>query len=120
MSSDGGRFDDIFNAVKDQEPEAEPKTELETLAQPKTAKSVKRSQEGVSKSASGKEAKAQTKAREFWNDLEPQEKEATVRLNVDIPISLNDKLAEKARKLRQPKTELVRKLIEWAINDSSE
>ena len=109
MSSEGGRFDDIFNAVNDQEPEprVEPSTELRAQ---KATKAVKRSPI--------KEAKPQTRAMDFWNDLEPAEKEATVRLNVDIPISLNDKLAEKARKLRQPKTELIRKLIEWALNDS--
>jgi hypothetical protein len=106
--SSSGRFDDIFNAAKDQESEPA----VETKAEYKATKTPKRSSEGGGKS--------KTKAKEFWSDLEPEEKEATVRLNVDIPISLNDKLAEKARKLRQPKTELVRKLIEWAMTDSSE
>lgn len=55
-----------------------------------------------------------------WADLEPVAKEATVRLNVDIPISLNDLLAAKARKLRKPKTELVRRLLEWALDESVE
>jgi hypothetical protein len=55
-----------------------------------------------------------------WADLEPVAKEATVRLNVDIPISLNDLLAAKARKLRKPKTELVRRLLEWALDESLE
>lgn len=52
-----------------------------------------------------------------WSELEPEAKEATVRLNVDIPISVNDALAAKARRLKKPKTELVRKLLEWALSD---
>lgn len=55
-----------------------------------------------------------------WADLETPEREATIRLNVDIPIALNDRLAEKARKLRKPKTELVRRLLEWALDESNE
>jgi hypothetical protein len=55
-----------------------------------------------------------------WADLEPPEREATIRLNVDIPVGLNDRLAEKARKLRKPKTELVRRLLEWALDKSNE
>jgi len=55
-----------------------------------------------------------------WSNMEATEREPTIRLNVDIPLSLNDKLAEKARKLRKPKTELVRRLLEWALDESSE
>ena len=55
-----------------------------------------------------------------WDNLQPIEREATVRLNVDIAVSLNDKLAEKARQLRKPKTELVRHLLEWALEYSNE
>lgn len=55
-----------------------------------------------------------------WADLKGPEREPTIRLNVDIPISLNDRLAAKARELRKPKTELVRHLLEWALNSSSE
>ena len=55
-----------------------------------------------------------------WTDMEPEAKEPTVRLNVDIPISLNDLLAAKARRLRKPKTELVRRLLEWALDESVE
>jgi hypothetical protein len=55
-----------------------------------------------------------------WSDMEATEREPTIRLNVDIPLSLNDKLAEKARRLRKPKTELVRRLLEWALDESSE
>ena len=55
-----------------------------------------------------------------WANLEAPEREATIRLNVDIPVGLNDRLAEKARKLRKPKTELVRRLLEWALDESNE
>ena len=55
-----------------------------------------------------------------WSGIEATEREPTIRLNVDIPLSLNDKLAEKARKLRKPKTELVRRLLEWALDESGE
>ena len=55
-----------------------------------------------------------------WAELKADEREPTIRLNVDIPLALNDKLAEKARKLRKPKTELVRRLLEWALDESSE
>jgi hypothetical protein len=47
--------------------------------------------------------------------MQPEEKAATIRLNVDIPIGLNDKLAERARTLRTSKSDLVRKLLEWAL-----
>lgn len=47
------------------------------------------------------------------------EREPTIRLNIDIPVSGNDRLAEKARKLSKPKTELVRRLLEWALDESS-
>lgn len=70
-------------------------------------------------SKDAKNAKTPAKA-DPWADLEPPEREATIRLNVDIPISLNDRLAEKARKLRKPKTELVRRLLEWALDESNE
>ena len=55
-----------------------------------------------------------------WENLEPPKREPTIRLNVDIPISLNDKLTNKARTLRKPKTELVRRLLEWALDESFE
>ena len=55
-----------------------------------------------------------------WDELKPVNREATTRLNVDIAVSLNDQLANKARALGIPKTELVRKLLEWAITQASE
>lgn len=50
-----------------------------------------------------------------WAALEPEAKEATIRLNVDIPISLDDKLKDKARDLRKSKSDLVRELLKWAL-----
>ena len=50
-----------------------------------------------------------------WSEMQPPEREATIRLNLDIPLSLNDKLAAKAAGLRTSKAELVRKLLEWAL-----
>lgn len=55
-----------------------------------------------------------------WAEFEEPELEPTTRLNVDIKLSLNDALAEKARKYRIPKTELVRKLLEWALEQAPE
>lgn len=55
-----------------------------------------------------------------WGDIEVPDREPTIRLNVDIPVSLNDRLAAKARKLRKPKTELVRHLLEWVLDESNE
>ena len=103
------KWDDIFSAAKGKptveelpsEPSPKPKAE---------AQSKPKRQQRTAKPASASP----------WGDLEADEKEPTVRLNVDIPISLNDLLAEKARKLRKPKTELVRRLLEWALDDSIE
>ncbi|HEY9659126.1 MAG TPA: hypothetical protein V6C65_11785 [Allocoleopsis sp.] len=81
--------------------------------QPPTEEKARRSQ------PKNEEPSVQQKASP-WADLQSPEKTATVRLNVDIPIELNDRLAEKARQLRKPKTELVRRLLEWALKESDE
>lgn len=95
------KWDDIFSAAKQH-----PTEEEATVATPSPT------------------AKAPTPqprpAAAPWTDMEPEAKEPTVRLNVDIPISLNDLLSAKARRLRKPKTELVRRLLEWALDDSVE
>lgn len=105
------KWDDIFSAAQNQappSPEVEADSQIETpKAKPKAQPKQSRQPQGVVKATP-------------WGDLQPEAKEPTVRLNVDIPISLNDKLAEKARELRKPKTELVRRLLEWALNDSNE
>lgn len=90
-------FDDIFNAAKQPEPAAE---------QPKTKKPV---------SQPRAKPQALPPKPDPWAELQPEAKEATIRLNVDIPVGLNDKLAEKARILRTSKSDLVRKLLDWAL-----
>lgn len=99
------KWDDIFSAAQGS---PSPSPEPEAPAAPPEAKPKKQR---------GSKVEPKTTP---WADLEPDAKEATVRLNVDIPISLNDQLAEKARRLRKPKTELVRRLLEWALDDSVE
>ena len=51
-----------------------------------------------------------------WEPLAAPEREPSIRLNLDIPIRLNDLLAAEARKLRTSKSELVRRLLEWAVD----
>lgn len=100
------KWDDIFSAAQGNS--GPPPEEIEPpKAQPKAKPKQPRQPKAAPKGTP-------------WADLEPAAKEATVRLNVDIPISLNDQLAAKARQLRKPKTELVRRLLEWALNDSNE
>lgn len=95
------KWDDIFSAAKQQ-----PTEEETTVARPAPMAKAPAPQPQPSAA--------------LWDDMEPEAKEPTIRLNVDIPISLNDLLTAKARKLRKPKTELVRRLLEWALDDSVE
>lgn len=95
------KWDDIFSAAKQQ-----PTEEEATVAAPPPTPKAPTSQPQPSAA--------------LWDDMEPEAKEPTIRLNVDIPISLNDLLTAKARRLRKPKTELVRRLLEWALEDSIE
>lgn len=96
------KFDDIFGAAKQSKPSKQDEPADKPKAQP------------------SKTAKPSEPAKSPWSQFEPQEKEATIRLNVDIPISMNDRLADKARQYRIPKTELVRRLLEWSLDESSE
>ena len=52
-----------------------------------------------------------------WESLEAPKREPSIRLNLDIPLKLNDRLAAKARSYRMPKSELVRRLLEWALEE---
>jgi hypothetical protein len=97
------KWDDIFSAAKHQSIEEE----TTVATPPPTAKAPTLQPQPQPSDAP-------------WTDMEPEAKEPTVRLNVDIPISLNDLLAAKARRLRKPKTELVRRLLEWALDESVE
>jgi hypothetical protein len=49
--------------------------------------------------------------------LEPEGREPKVRLNVVINKDLNDRLTEKAKKLNKSKTELVRVLLDRALDE---
>ncbi|MBD1911281.1 hypothetical protein [Leptolyngbya sp. FACHB-8] len=113
MSS--SNFDEILNLASGGNP-TQPDVEAEPPAPP-----PKRSPSKPLQQQAGK-VKQQRTARpaDPWGDLQPPEKEPTIRLNVDIPISLNDKLTRKAQQVRKPKTELVRKLLEWALDESNE
>ena len=94
------KFDDIFGAAKQSQPTQPPADEPKAQSSKPTQKSAS--------------------AKSPWAQFKPQEKEPTVRLNVDIPISMNDRLADKARQYRIPKTELVRRLLEWSLDKSNE
>lgn len=86
-------------------------SELDTQSNIESESSIKQFKPGQSsKSTKGNNSTP-------WDSIEVTQKSATIRLNVDIPVELNDKLADKARQLRKPKTELVRKLLEWALKD---
>jgi hypothetical protein len=94
-------FDDIFSAVGKKSETPPPTKETKTKAKPKTPKA---------------KTEASPKYQvDPWGDIETPEKQATVRLNVDISVAINEKLAAKAREKGVPKTELVRKLLEWAL-----
>ena len=52
----------------------------------------------------------------LWEGLEPEERRPKIRINVDVDVDLNDRLAEKARKLNKSKSELIRVLLDRALN----
>ena len=91
------RFDDILGAAE--------KTDEE---QPKTSKTKK------------KPKKSRNTPDDLWAALEAPEREPSIRLNLDIPIGLNDAITDKARALRTSKAEVIRKLLEWAFEYKSE
>lgn len=105
MSS--SRFDDIFSAASNVPVKDEVEQKAKPTSQPTTKSPVKIPQ-----------SKADPKAKDFWLDLE--DKEDRIRLNVDISNALNDKLSAKAKRLGQSKSLLVRRLIEWALDEKNE
>jgi predicted DNA-binding protein len=105
-----GRFDDIFSAASNVTVEDEPQPKIEPVSKPTT--------KTTAKPAKVPQSKSDPKAKDFWLDLE--NKEDRIRLNVDISNALNDKLSEKAKKLGQSKSLLVRRLIEWALDERNE
>lgn len=60
----------------------------------------------------GDDVKAQ-----FWQEVAQPERVATIRLNFDIPVELDDKLKAKARENNTTKTALVRKLLEFMLDE---
>jgi hypothetical protein len=52
----------------------------------------------------------------LWEGLEPEERRPKIRINVDVDVDLNDRLAEKARKLKKSKSELIRVLLDRALD----
>ncbi|MGB3496503.1 MAG: hypothetical protein WBA57_27495 [Elainellaceae cyanobacterium] len=97
-------FDEIFQSAESAKRQPSPKKMPDS--KPKQSKTEKTSSPPATASP--------------WAEFEEPELEPTTRLNVDIKLSLNDALAEKARKYRIPKTELVRKLLEWALEQAPE
>jgi predicted HicB family RNase H-like nuclease len=53
----------------------------------------------------------------LWEGVEPEERKPKVRLNVDISENLHDRLVEKARKLKKTKSELLRVLLDRALDE---
>ena len=53
----------------------------------------------------------------LWEGLEPEERRPKIRINVDVDVDLNDRLAEKARKLKKSKSELIRVLLDRALQN---
>lgn len=54
---------------------------------------------------------------QFWQEVAQPERVATIRLNFDIPVELDDKLKAKARANNTTKTALVRKMLEFMLDD---
>lgn len=100
MSS--SRFDDIFSAASNVTVKDEPQQKIKPAKSPTKVP----------------QSKADPRAKDFWLDLE--DKEDRIRLNVDISNALNDKLSAKAKRLGQSKSVLVRRLIEWALDEKNE
>lgn len=93
-------FDEIFQSAESAKKQPTPKKMPESTSEQTKAKS--------------------TTTASPWTEFQEPQLEPTTRLNVDIKLSLNDALAEKARKYRIPKTELVRRLLEWALEQAPE
>lgn len=117
------RFDDIFAAARQgqqstvgEEPLIEDVPMPEAKPQP-SSRNKKQSQTEPTAKPTTKTSVKPAPTSSPWADLEAEEREPTIRLNLDIPLALNDKLAEKARKLRKSKADLVRHLLEWSLNE---
>jgi hypothetical protein len=98
------RFDDIFDAVT---------SEIKKSDQSNTVPSQTRV--GKKKATNSKSEQGESsQVDDFWSSMN---KPDMIRLNVDISTALNKRLSAKAKKLKQTKSELVRRLIEWSLAD---
>lgn len=77
----------------------------------------------AAKSSGGDQVQSQQKTdaddvkTQFWQEAAEPERVATIRLNFDISVELDDRLKAKARDLRTSKTALVRRMIEFMLDD---
>lgn len=69
--------------------------------------------------AKPKKESAEDVRSQFWEEQAGPEKVPTIRLNCDIPVDLDEKLAAKARALRVSKSKLVREMITFMLDESS-
>lgn len=91
------RFDNMLGNVR------------KTKEEPKSSKD---GSEKLNSKGDGNNVKAQ-----FWQEVAQPERVATIRLNFDIPVELDDKLKAKARANNTTKTALVRKMLEFMLDD---
>ncbi|GAB1544812.1 hypothetical protein NUACC21_74880 [Scytonema sp. NUACC21] len=82
-------------------------------ATPQPQKSTHKKQDTNKKA----ENKPKPKSKVVEELLEPSTKEATVRFTVDMPISLHRKLSELALRAGKKKVEIVRAILEEALED---
>jgi hypothetical protein len=109
------RFDDIFEAVSSTSdtPDPSPVKKLrKSVSGSKKEPNPKK--EPDSESDTKKESPTSSLVDSFWSSIDNPD---TIRLNVDIPLPLNDRLSAKAKSLKQSKSELVRRLLEWVLDE---
>lgn len=85
------RFDDILGAASKQQGKATP-----TQAK------------GVLESSDART--------DFWAAIEKPERSATIKLSVSVPLTLNDRIEEKARSLGISKNELINKMLTYLLD----
>ena len=70
-----------------------------------------------SKEATDTKEESKSSKMEFWESMQPQQKEREIRLSVSIPESLDDKIATKARELKMTKNALLNKVLEHMFQE---
>ena len=114
-------FDDVFKAVnqdKQEEPEEKSSAKKPATKRKSTTKGTASKKTTAKARTSKKTPTAKSKAASPWDGLEVQKRDPTVRLNLDIKESLNDELIDRARQYRITKAELVRRLLEWGLDQA--